>query len=634
MALGGLFGESSIWDVQQVRIETRLAGSGSQATLTDSTFPSLEIVPGQQYERDFSYCYSEVNIGYRTTSGVFRAPGAGGSGSFTGTDPLGRPTSYFVTTHGNGVNLPDLFVPSDRGRFTMCLPQATYTLTPSMLAVNPNGTISQITLSPITFEAGCGQVIDLSLGLQLSLDSLPQCSDSAPRLTGKVRSDGPVDRIFAKVNGGAETPICTGCGDDPAFDAEAPAAQCDNTIVVTAEGGGEISSATAFTRVDGTAPEVSGCQDVTVDSVPGGQGATVFFNVGTTDNCDGSLPVACDHPSGSFFAAGTTAVTCGATDRCSNEATCTFNVTVKTASAPVISAHLPNVTVNESQTAINTGTVSDANGDAVTLAASVGTVVNHGDGTWSWSFATTDGPPQSQTVTITANDGHAGISSASFSLTVNNLPPVISNVSNSGPINAGGAATISVAATDPAGANDPLAYEFDCDNDNLFEVGPQAGNSAACAFAAAGQFTVNVRVTDGDGGAATGSTVVQVNSGLDCSTASASPGLLWPPNHKLVPIQISGVAGTITVTSIFQDEPVHSPGSGNTAPDATGVGTSTPSVRPERQGGGNGRVYHISFTATAANGGTCTGTVKVGVPHSQGQGDPIDGGPLYDSTLP
>jgi hypothetical protein len=90
---------------------------------------------------------------------------------------------------------------------------------------------------------------------------------------------------------------------------------------------------------------------------------------------------------------------------------------------------------------------------------------------------------------------------------------------------------------------------------------------------------------------------------------------------------------TITVTSIFQDEPVQGPGSGNTSPDATGVGTSTPSVRAERDGGGDGRVYHINFTATGASG-SCTGSVTVGVPHDQGHGGPVDEGPLFDSTLP
>ena len=124
-----------------------------------------------------------------------------------------------------------------------------------------------------------------------------------------------------------------------------------------------------------------------------------------------------------------------------------------------------------------------------------------------------------------------------------------------------------------------------------------------------------------------------------CASATASPNLLWPADHNLVPIQISGIVNpasgalTISVTSIFQDEPVQSPGSGNTSPDATGVGTGNPSVRAERDGNGDGRVYHINFTATGASG-SCTGSVTVGVPHDQGHGGPVDQGALYNSTLP
>jgi hypothetical protein len=44
-------------------------------------------------------------------------------------------------------------------------------------------------------------------------------------------------------------------------------------------------------------------------------------------------------------------------------------------------------------------------------------------------------------------------------------------------------------------------------------------------------------------------------------------------------------------------------------------------------------VYHIGFSADDGNGGSCSGVVNVGVPHDQGgQSQPIDDGPLYDST--
>ena len=131
----------------------------------------------------------------------------------------------------------------------------------------------------------------------------------------------------------------------------------------------------------------------------------------------------------------------------------------------------------------------------------------------------------------------------------------------------------------------------------------------------------------------------------DCSQAIPSLSLLWPPNHKLVPVKILGVTDpdedpiTIILNSIFQDEPVDTIGDGSFVPDGLGIGTETARLRAERVGSpgvpGNGRVYHIGFTANDGMGGTCSGEVLVGVPHDQGAGtSPIDDGALYDSTMP
>ena len=71
---------------------------------------------------------------------------------------------------------------------------------------------------------------------------------------------------------------------------------------------------------------------------------------------------------------------------------------------PAIAVDETDVAVEEGQTAANTGTVSDPDGTVVALTASVGTIANNGNGTWSWSFVTSDGPDQGQTVTVTAKD--------------------------------------------------------------------------------------------------------------------------------------------------------------------------------------------------------------------------------------
>ena len=126
--------------------------------------------------------------------------------------------------------------------------------------------------------------------------------------------------------------------------------------------------------------------------------------------------------------------------------------------------------------------------------------------------------------------------------------------------------------------------------------------------------------------------------GIASSPGSYSP---WPVNHSLATVDVLGVTDpdgdgvTITVDSIFQDEPIDGLGDGDTSPDGFGVGTSTAQVRAERAGNGNGRVYHIGFTADDGHGGACSGEVLVSVPKSQAaSGAAVDDGALYDSTQP
>lgn len=138
-------------------------------------------------------------------------------------------------------------------------------------------------------------------------------------------------------------------------------------------------------------------------------------------------------------------------------------------------------------------------------------------------------------------------------------------------------------------------------------------------------------------------TIAIGNEAPDCSAATPSVGLIWPVNHKFTPVNVLGVTDpdgdpfTITIDSIFQDEPVDTFGDGRFTPDGKGLGTDIAEVRAERSGTpsvpGDGRVYHIGFTATDSGGLTCSGTVAVSVPHDRAT-PATDGGPLFDSTVP
>jgi predicted extracellular nuclease len=133
---------------------------------------------------------------------------------------------------------------------------------------------------------------------------------------------------------------------------------------------------------------------------------------------------------------------------------------------------------------------------------------------------------------------------------------------------------------------------------------------------------------------------LDLNAPPVCSGASASVTSLWPANHRLVAASVLGVTDPegdplqIIIDAIYQDEPVNADDDGNTMPDAVIGSGNAFEVRAERSGEGDGRVYHVMFTALDATG-SCSGEVLIGVPLNQRRnGVAIDGGPLYDSTVP
>lgn len=121
-----------------------------------------------------------------------------------------------------------------------------------------------------------------------------------------------------------------------------------------------------------------------------------------------------------------------------------------------------------------------------------------------------------------------------------------------------------------------------------------------------------------------------------CTDAVASPARLWPPDRSMVPIRIEGVTdpdGDLVeahATQVMQDESV----TGGASRAGSDAQLAPLAVRAQRGGHGlvpgNGRVYHVSFSADDGNGGACQGVVKVCVPHSPSSGCE-DEGPLHES---
>ena len=173
----------------------------------------------------------------------------------------------------------------------------------------------------------------------------------------------------------------------------------------------------------------------------------------------------------------------------------------------------------------------------------------------------------------------------------------------------------------------------------VLSAGDTATLSFTAPFVSAGgaDLEFQLSVDDGYGGSSTDNVVIHVQNANDPPLAGAAQptiGLLWPPNHGLIAVGITGVSdpdnnATIVITSVTQDEPTNGQGDGDTAIDAIIDGESV-LVRAERSGKDDGRVYHIHFTASDLEG-SASGVVKVTVPQSKKKAA-VDGGELFNST--
>ena len=139
-----------------------------------------------------------------------------------------------------------------------------------------------------------------------------------------------------------------------------------------------------------------------------------------------------------------------------------------------------------------------------------------------------------------------------------------------------------------------------------------------------GATNVTLTVTDSHGASSTCSAIVTVDDSTPPSItgASASPSVLWPPNHKMVDVMVSYNAsdncGSVSCSlSVTSNEPVNGTGDGDTAPDWEIVDAHHVRLRAERAGSGNGRIYTITIACTDSSGNTASESVTVTVPHNR-----------------
>jgi hypothetical protein len=111
-------------------------------------------------------------------------------------------------------------------------------------------------------------------------------------------------------------------------------------------------------------------------------------------------------------------------------------------------------------------------------------------------------------------------------------------------------------------------------------------------------------------------------------TCSVDPSVLWPPNHKLVPVMtqiavadaLSG-PGRFALVSVVSSEPDNGLRDGDTSGDIQAWTVGAPAtaglLRAERSGSGPGRIYTLTYSGEDLAGNAATCTVTVTVPHDK-----------------
>ncbi|MDP1572086.1 MAG: FG-GAP-like repeat-containing protein [Vicinamibacterales bacterium] len=224
-------------------------------------------------------------------------------------------------------------------------------------------------------------------------------------------------------------------------------------------------------------------------------------------------------------------------------------------------------------------------------------------------------PIGSTTVTVTATDSAGNSSQDTFTVTVEDTtPPVITSISGNLIAEATSAAG-AIVTYDPATATDAVgvvSITYSTESGATFPIGTT---------------TVTVTASDAAGNASSASFTVTVQDTTAPAIGDVTPSqaTIWPPNHRMVAINVNAVASDVVgvtslkIISVTSSEPDNGLGDGDTVGDIVITGPLSVDLRAERSGSGNGRTYTITVEARDAAGNASTKTCTVFVPKSQGR---------------
>ena len=215
-----------------------------------------------------------------------------------------------------------------------------------------------------------------------------------------------------------------------------------------------------------------------------------------------------------------------------------------------------------------------------------------------------------------------------------NSPPVAAALWPASPAECAGPAGTEV-ILDAAPSSDIVRYEWLEDpggpEASLLGTGPRLAVTLPL-----GTHRLGLRVTDSAGASDVVEHTLEVaDTRPPDLSVTASPAVLQPPNHRMVPVHIAwsttdacSGAATVRLVEVRSSEPDDAPGNGDgkttgdIAGAAPGTADATVLLRAERSASGPGRVYTLRYVATDATGHETTGEATVTVPNeTRGRND-------------
>ncbi|HXH28641.1 MAG TPA: HYR domain-containing protein, partial [Candidatus Polarisedimenticolia bacterium] len=219
-------------------------------------------------------------------------------------------------------------------------------------------------------------------------------------------------------------------------------------------------------------------------------------------------------------------------------------------------------------------------------------------------------------VTFTATDDSGNSSTCTATVTVQDTtPPAVVAPPD-----------VTAECTGPTGTTPDLGLPVVTD---VCDPSPVVANDAPPSFPL-GTTTVTWTATDHSGNVGMDTQDVTIQDTMPpVITLTLSKTVLWPPNHKLIPIHaaidvhdVCDPSPSVTLLSILSSEPDNGIGDGHTTGDIQGADFGTDDrefrLRAERAGGGTGRIYTVTYAAEDHSGNAAQAAADVTVPHDKG----------------